>query len=131
MLLPLFFVYSGLNTRLLLVNTGWLWAVTGRVIALATAGKAGACALAARFSGESWREAAAIGSLMNARGLIELIILNIALSAGLITPTLFTILVLMAVVTTMMASPLFHLVYGRHLARRRVPGAASVAIAAD
>ena len=130
MLLPLFFVYSGLNTQVLLLNSARLWTVTGVVIALATAGKAGACTLAARLSGQGWREAAAIGSLMNARGLVELIILNIAFDAGLITPTLFTILVLMALVTTMMTSPLFHLVYGRSL-DARVSSRAPAAIAAD
>jgi Kef-type K+ transport system membrane component KefB len=62
--------------------------------------------LAAKFSGESWRESATIGALMNARGLMELIILNIGLEKGIITPTLFTIMVIMAIVTTLMASPL-------------------------
>lgn len=116
LLLPLFFVYSGLNTSILLVNTAWLWMVTALVVGCAVAGKAGACSLAARVSGEAWPEALAIGSLMNARGLMELIILNIGLQAGVIRPTLFTIMVLMAVVTTLMASPLFRFVYGRHQA---------------
>ena len=116
LLLPLFFVYSGLNTSILLVNTPWLWMVTALIVGCAVAGKAGACSLAARAAGEAWREALAIGSLMNARGLMELIILNIGLQAGVITPTLFTIMVLMAVLTTLMASPLFRLVYGRHQA---------------
>ena len=114
LLLPLFFVYSGLNTSILLVNTPWLWMVTALIVGCAVAGKAGACSLAARAAGEAWREALAIGSLMNARGLMELIILNIGLQAGVIKPTLFTIMVLMAVLTTLMASPLFRLVYGRH-----------------
>ena len=116
LLLPLFFVYSGLNTSILLVNTPWLWMVTALIVGCAVAGKAGACSLAARAAGEAWREALAIGSLMNARGLMELIILNIGLQAGVITPTLFTIMVLMAVLTTLMASPLFRLVSGRHQA---------------
>jgi Kef-type K+ transport system membrane component KefB len=83
---------------------------------LSVAGKGVACLLAARLSGEAWRESAAIGVLMNARGLMELIILNIGLQRGVITPTLFTIMVLMAVVTTLMASPLFEVVYGRRVA---------------
>ena len=72
--------------------------------------------MAARVSGEPWRESITIGVLMNARGLMELIILNIGLQRGVITPTLFTIMVLMAVVTTLMASPLFELAYGRRAA---------------
>ncbi|MEQ1910535.1 MAG: cation:proton antiporter [Vicinamibacterales bacterium] len=115
LLLPLFFVYSGLNTRLALVNTPWLWEVTALVIILAVAGKGIACTAAARLAGEGWRESAAIGTLMNARGLVELIMLNIGLQAGVIQPTLFTIMVMMAVVTTLMASPLFNLFYGRTL----------------
>lgn len=115
LLLPLFFVYSGLNTSLGLVNTPRLWLVTALVILLAVVGKGVACALAARAAGEGWRESVALGTLMNARGLMELIILNIGLQAGVIRPTFFTIMVLMAVVTTLMASPVFHLVYGRHL----------------
>ena len=68
--------------------------------------------LAARWHGESWREAAAIGTLMNARGLMELILLNIGLERGIIQPALFTILVMMAVLTTLMATPLFERIYG-------------------
>jgi len=117
LLLPLFFVYSGLNTRIMLVNTPRLWLVTGLVVLLAVVGKGLACTLAARWAGEPWHEAATIGTLMNARGLMELIILNVGLQAGIIGPTLFTIMVLMAIITTLMASPLFELIYGRHLAR--------------
>ncbi len=106
-LLPLFFVYSGLNTRIGLLNEWSLWLVAGAVVAAAVLGKGLACAAAARLTGESGADALAIGSLMNARGLMELIILNIGLDAGLITPTLFTIMVVMAIVTTLMASPLF------------------------
>jgi K+:H+ antiporter len=108
-LLPVFFVYSGLNTRIGLVNTAELWRLTGVVVLLAVAGKGVACALAARAGGEGWREAAIIGALMNARGLMELILLAVGLEHGVITPTLFTILALMAVVTTLLTSPLFRL----------------------
>ncbi|MDZ8055477.1 MAG: cation:proton antiporter [Aulosira sp. ZfuVER01] len=105
-LLPIFFVFSGLNTQIGLVNTPTLWGITLLIVAIAILGKGIACMLAARFAGESWRESATIGALMNARGLMELIILNIGLEQGVITPTLFTIMVIMAIVTTLMASPL-------------------------
>ena len=106
--LPMFFTFSGLNTRIGLVNTSELWLITGAVIVVAIVGKGVACTLAAKFHGESWRHATTVGVLMNARGLMELILLNIGLEAGVITPTLFTILTLMAVVTTLMASPLYN-----------------------
>ncbi|ANW63645.1 potassium transporter [Mycobacterium sp. djl-10] len=114
LLLPLFFVYSGLNTQIGLVNTPGLWALTLGLLIIAVVGKGVACAAAARLSAVPMRESVALGSLMNARGLIELILLNIGLQAGIITPTLFTILVLVAIITTLMASPVFQWVYGRH-----------------
>jgi len=113
LLVPVFFVYSGLNTQIGLVNSFALWELAGIVIVLAIAGKGVACALAARATGEPWRESWTIGTLMNARGLMELIILNIGLERGLITSTLFTIMVVMAIITTVMASPLFYWIYGR------------------
>lgn len=113
LLLPLFFVYSGLNTQIGLVNTPRLWAITAGLLIVAIVGKGVACAVAARISRVPMRESVALGALMNARGLIELILLNIGLQAGIITPTLFTILVIVAVVTTLMTSPIFELVYGR------------------
>ncbi|GAB7069431.1 cation:proton antiporter [Mycobacterium hodleri] len=122
-LLPMFFVYSGLNTHIGLVNTPTLWAVTLGLVLVAIAGKGIACTLAARMKKVPLREAVALGSLMNARGLIGLILLNIGLEAGIVTPTLFTILVLVAIVTTLMASPIFEYVYGRH---RVVPQSAAV-----
>ena len=109
-LLPLFFVYSGLNTKIGLIVSPNLFGVTLLLFFLAVAGKGVACAAAAWLSGESPREALAIGTLMNARGLMELIILNIGLERGVITPTLFTMLVVMAIVTTLMATPAFNLV---------------------
>ena len=111
-LLPTFFTYSGLNTRLDLVDTPQLWLVALIALAAACLGKGGACWAAARLHGEDNRTALAIGTLMNARGLMELIILNIGLERGLITPQLFSILVVMAVVTTLLASPVFEWVYG-------------------
>ncbi len=111
LLLPLFFIYSGLNTRFDLVNDPFLWLVAAGVLAAAVIGKAGACYVAARLCGETHHEAMGIGSLMNARGLMELIILNIGLERGIITPTLFSILVFMAIVTTLMATPMFNRFY--------------------
>jgi Kef-type K+ transport system membrane component KefB len=123
LIVPLFFVFSGLNTRIGLLDTPHLWAVAGVVLLVATAGKGLACAAAARFSGYGAAESAAVGALMNARGLMELILLNIGLERGLITPTLFTLLVLMAVTTTLAASPVFELVrpYLSGGARARAP----------
>ncbi len=119
-LLPLFFVYSGLNTQIGLVNTPALWAVTLGILVVAIAGKGVACTVAARLNKVPLRESVALGSLMNARGLIELILLNIGLDAGIITPTLFTMLVLVAVITTLMATPVFEWVYGRHRDRSEI-----------
>lgn len=108
-LLPMFFTYSGLNTRLALLLEPGIFTAALAILAASFGGKALACWAAARLSGESQRDALAIGSLMNARGLMELIIINIGLAAGVILPGLFSILVLMAVVTTLMATPLFNL----------------------
>ena len=106
LLLPVFFVYSGLSTSVGLVASPYFLAITAGLLALAVAGKGLACTAAARASGETWRDAMAVGTLMNARGLMELIILNIGLEQGIITPTLFTMLVLMALITTLAASPI-------------------------
>lgn len=114
LLLPLFFTFSGLNTRIGLLNTGYLWAMTGLVMIAAISGKGIACWLAARATGISNREAMGIGTLMNARGLMELIIINIGLQRGVISPELFATLVIMAVITTLMASPIFEWLVGRH-----------------
>lgn len=111
LLLPLFFIYSGLNTRFDLVNDPSLWLMTLAVLAAAVVGKTGACYLAARACGEDHRESMGVGALMNARGLMELIILNIGLEKKIITPTLFSIMVFMAIVTTLMATPMFNRFY--------------------
>lgn len=113
-LLPMFFTYSGLNTRLDMVNSLPLLGVALVVLAASCLGKFGACWAAARLTGSDNRLALAVGALMNARGMMELILLNIGLQKGIIQPPLFSMLVLMAVVTTLMASPVFELVYGRH-----------------
>jgi Kef-type K+ transport system membrane component KefB len=108
---PLFFVYSGLNTRLTLLDSAALWLMTAAVFVTACAAKGVACWAAARLSGAPPRHALAIATLMNARGMVELILVNIGLQRGLITPTLFVILVLMAIGTTVMTGPLFSFVW--------------------
>jgi K+:H+ antiporter len=117
LLLPIFFVYSGLNTKVGLISTWYLAGVAALVLVAACVGKGVACWLAARLNGEPPRQAMAIGALMNTRGLMELIVLNIGYERGIITQTLFSIMVLMALATTLMATPLFELTYGR-LGRR-------------
>lgn len=107
LLLPLFFTYSGLNTRLSLLNSPSLWLIALVILAIAVLGKGVACWAAARATGVPNREALGIGTLMNARGLMELIIINIGLERGIISGELFAILVIMAIVTTLMASPIF------------------------
>ncbi len=111
LLVPLFFVYSGLNTRLLLLDSAGMWLITLAVFGAACAAKGAACWAAARLSGAPPRHALAIGTLMNARGMVELVLANIGLERGLITPTLFVILVLMAIGTTLMAGPMFSLIW--------------------
>src|SRR6476660_733409 len=112
LLLPLFFTYSGLNTKIGLLNTSFLWAMCGAVLSAAILGKGVACWIAARATGIPNREASGIGTLMNARGLMDLIIINIGLQRGIISEGLFATLVIMAVVTTLMASPLFERLVG-------------------
>jgi len=113
-LLPMFFTFSGLNTRLDTVTSGNLAFVAAVVLAASILGKGVACWAAALLNGEDNRTALAVGALMNARGLMELIIVNIGLQKGVIQPPLFSMLVLVAIVTTLMASPVFEWVYGRH-----------------
>jgi len=112
LLLPLFFTYSGLNTKIGLLNTPFLWLMCAAVLVAAILGKGVACWLAARATGIPSREAMGIGILMNARGLMELIIINIGLQRGIISESLFAVLVIMAVVTTLMASPIFERLVG-------------------
>jgi K+:H+ antiporter len=112
-LLPVFFTYSGLNTRLSMVNSPQLLLIAAAILAASIFAKFVACWVAALAAGQGNARALALGALMNARGLTELIIINIGLQAGIIGQALFSMLVLMAIVTTLMASPLFELVYGR------------------
>jgi Kef-type K+ transport system membrane component KefB len=113
LLLPFFFTYSGLHTELTLLADPALLLVTAGVLAVSILTKGGACFAAARLSGQSRSTAMGIGALMNARGLMELIVINIGLQRGIIGPALFSMLVVMAIITTLMASPLFEAVYGK------------------
>lgn len=113
LLVPMFFTYSGLNTQLTMVNTWQLGAIALVILLGSIAAKAAACWAASRATGQDNRTALAVGALMNARGLMELIIINIGLQRGIIGPALFSMLVVMAIVTTLMASPMFEMVYGR------------------
>jgi hypothetical protein len=109
--LPVFFAYSGLRTEIGLLNRPELWALCALVVIVAILGKYVGTFIAARVSGIDKREASALGWLMNTRGLTELIVLNIGLSLGVISPLLFTMLVIMALVTTFMTSPLLEWTY--------------------
>src|ERR1700719_721709 len=112
LLLPLFFTYSGLNTKISLLNTGFLWLMCGAVLVAAVVGKGVACWVAARATGIANREALGIGTLMNARGLMELIRLSIGLQRVIVSGGLCATLVIMAVVTTLMTSPIFDRLVG-------------------
>jgi Kef-type K+ transport system membrane component KefB len=112
-LLPVFFAYSGLRTQIGLLNNWELWAICALVLGVAIAGKYCGTYVAARFSGLTKRDASVLGWLMNTRGLTELIVLNIGLSLGVITPLLFTMLVIMALTTTFMTSPILEIIYGK------------------
>jgi Kef-type K+ transport system membrane component KefB len=109
LLLPLFFALTGMRTRLDLLSGRTMWFWTGIVLVAAIFGKMGGAALAARWTGQSWRDAVALGALMNTRGLVELIVLNIAYHAGVFSPTLFTMMVVMALITTMSTTPILNL----------------------
>jgi Kef-type K+ transport system membrane component KefB len=111
LLLPIFFVLTGLKTRIGLLTGAEMWGYLAAVLLVAIAGKFGGSSLAARMSGLSWREAGAIGVLMNTRGLMELILLNIGLEIGVISPSLFTMMVVMALVTTFMTTPILERIY--------------------
>jgi Kef-type K+ transport system membrane component KefB len=105
LLLPSFFAFTGLRTEVGLLTSASDWLVCALIIAVATLGKLGGTALAARFVGLTWRPALALGILMNTRGLMQLIVLDVGLELGVLTPKLFTMMVLMALVTTFLATP--------------------------
>jgi Kef-type K+ transport system membrane component KefB len=113
LLLPVFFAFTGLRTQMGLLSSAEEWLICGVIILFACLGKFGGTLVAARLTGISWREGAALGILMNTRGLMELVVLNVGLDLGVISPKLFAMLVVMAVVTTLMTTPVLHLLMGR------------------
>ena len=110
LLLPLFFVFTGLRTEIGLLNDINLWKVTGVIILVAVVGKFIGSALAARFVGQNWKDSLIIGALMNTRGLMELVVLNIGYDLGILTPEIFAMMVIMALVTTFMTGPALDLI---------------------
>src|SRR5215470_8102515 len=111
LLLPIYFALTGLRSSIFLIKGAEMWLYCAVIIALAMIGKLGGSMLSARANGMPWREAAAVGILMNTRGLVELVILNIGLDLGILSPSLFSIMVLMALFTTVMTSPLLAWIY--------------------
>ena len=120
LLLPLFFAFTGLRTRIGVGGGRAIWFYSAIVIVVAITGKLGGSMFAARLAGMPWREAASLGILMNTRGLMELVILNIGLDIGVISPAMFSIMVLMALVTTFMTTPLLEWVYPTRLLRAQM-----------
>jgi len=110
LLLPLFFVYTGLRTEIGLLNTPYLWTVCAILILVAVVGKFIGSAFSAKILGESWKDSLSIGILMNTRGLMELIVLNIGYEMGILPPLIFVMLVIMALVTTFMTTPALSLI---------------------
>lgn len=110
LLLPLYFVFTGLRTEIGLLNDPYLWKVTGLIVFVAVLGKFVGSSLAAKFVKQSWKDSLIIGALMNTRGLMELIILNIGYDLGVLPPEIFTMMVIMALVTTFMTGPALKLI---------------------
>jgi len=110
LLLPLFFVFTGLRTQIGLLNNGSMWAAFGWILLAAVLGKFGGSTLAAKIVGQSWKESLSIGALMNTRGLMELIVLNRGYELGILSPRIFSMMVLMALVTTFMTNPALNLI---------------------
>lgn len=110
LLLPLFFVYTGLRTEIGLINDPYLWQITGLVLLVAIVGKFLGSAFAARFVRQSWADSLSIGALMNTRGLMELVVLNIGYDLGVLSPEIFSMMVIMALVTTVMTGPSLDLI---------------------
>ncbi len=122
LLLPAFFAFTGMRTQIGLLS-GWQdWLLCGLIIVVATVGKFGGTLAAARFAGQSWRDSAALGVLMNTRGLMELIVLNVGLDLGIITPRLFAMMVIMALATTIATTPMLQWIMGKELQSSRLPG---------
>lgn len=110
LLLPIFFVFTGLRTQIGLLGEGHLWAVFGWIMLVAVGGKLGGSMATAKLMGQSWTDSLAIGALMNTRGLMELVVLNIGYDLGILKPEIFAMMVLMALATTFMTGPLLDLV---------------------
>ncbi|MFN8242440.1 MAG: cation:proton antiporter [Ferruginibacter sp.] len=117
LLLPLFFVFNGLRTQIGLLNQPHLWAICGWIILVAVLGKFGGSAVSAKIMGQNWKDSLSIGVLMNTRGLMELIVLNIGYDLGILSPEIFTMMVLMALVTTFMTGPALDLINWRSTAK--------------
>jgi K+:H+ antiporter len=109
LLLPLFFAFSGLRTQIGLLNTIHAWVICGAILLVAIAGKLGGSLLAARFVGESWKNSIIVGALINTRGLMELVVLNIGYDLGILSAQIFTMMIIMALVTTCMTGPILNL----------------------
>jgi hypothetical protein len=123
LLLPLFFAFTGLRMNLSSLKGGGMWLICTSIILVAIVGKLAGSMIAAHAAGVPWRDATGIGVLMNTRGLMELVILNLGLDIGVISPVLFSMMVLMALVTTFMTTPLLKLIYPlRRLALEIMPG---------
>jgi K+:H+ antiporter len=120
LLLPLLFAFTGLRTSIGLLSGAQMWSYCWVIVIVAVVGKFGGSMIAARISGMSWREAGAVGALMNTRGLMELVILNIGLDIGVISEALFSMMVLMALITTFMTTPVLALIYGERQIRQEV-----------
>ncbi|HXI90696.1 MAG TPA: cation:proton antiporter [Blastocatellia bacterium] len=116
LLLPIYFALTGLRSSIFLITGAKMWLYCAVIIVLAVVGKLGGSMVSARLNGMTWRESAAVGILMNTRGLVELVILNIGLDLGILSPALFSIMVLMALVTTLMTTPLVRWVYPEPIA---------------
>lgn len=123
LLLPLFFAISGLRTNVGLIRGWQMWLICGLLLLVAVAGKLLASMLASRYGGMSWRDSTALGVLLNTRGLVELIILNIGLELHVLPQKVFSMMVLMALTTTLMAAPLLHRIYADENRLQRVPAA--------
>lgn len=121
LLLPLYFALTGLRSSIFLISGARMWFYAAVIIVLAVAGKLGGSMVSARMNGMTWREAAAVGVLMNTRGLVELVILNIGLDLGILSPALFSIMVLMALITTLMTTPLLKWILGPHASNEQIP----------
>ena len=106
LLLPMFFAYTGLRTSIALLNTVDAWLLCGLILLIAVGSKLLVSALCVRASGMAWRDSLAVGVLVNTRGLVELVILNVGLELHIISPTLFSMMVIMALATTLMTGPL-------------------------